>query len=575
MERKLARRVGGRLRAAAPSRRRRTARRTSTCSPAAPACTSRRSRRSRRAATLTLGADAAVDLTSCGLGLQPRRPRPAVSWDAQDHRLRGARHGERSVRHLHDERRAARAAPSRPTSPTTRRSGNGLLEHDFDPAFSPPGPDGKSSAWSSRRRAATSTRSAFDYSGPQRTPEDPTKPNANLYVLGLVEQRGQSRAPAHLAAEHGAHAGFMQDGRLVFTAEKREPNFYELALRRQNLDGSDYHPLYSQRGSIGYPQATYVVELSHKNFAAIFSDQNAVHGAGALGVFNRSLGVDFTSTDPERLPGRPDRHPARARASAVESNFFLHSLTVLASDGSYTSPSTLPDGQILVSFGSGAPDSLRRRLRPLRARPRHREEDQAARRVRHAPRSRPSPSTRACAKGIFVGTGDEPNGNTTIAPGRSERGHHRARHEAPGLAALPEHAHGPRRRARPRTASRSTRTCRRTSRACPRRAAATRSCDAFGKVYVRRRKLGTRALLGDGSAHFRIPGGLPMVLHLAGRQRVVQSMKLPRWQREEMTFVPGETRTRASPGSSSTTSAATATARSAAGPSTSRSTPTS
>ena len=42
---------------------------------------------------------------------------------------------------------------------------------------------------------------------------------------------------------------FMQDGRLIYTVEKREPNFYELALRRQNLDGGDYHPLYSQRAA--------------------------------------------------------------------------------------------------------------------------------------------------------------------------------------------------------------------------------------------------------------------------------------------------------------------------------------
>ena len=144
----------------------------------------------------------------------------------------------------------------------------------------------------------------------------------------------------------------MQDGRLVFTVEKREPNFYELALRRQNLDGGDYHPLYSQRGSIGYTQATYVTELSHKDFAVIFSNQNAVHGAGSLGVFNRSIGIDFTSTNPSDYPviaGRPAR---------VEDDFFLHSLTVAANDGSYTSPATLPDGLMLVSFGTGDPSTF-------------------------------------------------------------------------------------------------------------------------------------------------------------------------------------------------------------------------
>ena len=43
----------------------------------------------------------------------------------------------------------------------------------------------------------------------------------------------------------------------------------------------------------------------------------------------------------------------------------------------------------------------------------------------------------------------------------------------------------------------------------------------------------------DGSAHFRIPGGLPIVLRLA-EDSESQRLNLPRWQREEMTFIPGE-----------------------------------
>ena len=35
-----------------------------------------------------------------------------------------------------------------------------------------------------------------------------------------------------------------------------------------------------------------------------------------------------------------------------------------------------------------------------------------------------------------------------------------------------------------------------------------------GDVYVRRRKVGAVPVLGDGSAHFQIPGGMPIVLHL-------------------------------------------------------------
>ncbi|MBV9947066.1 MAG: hypothetical protein JOZ69_09480 [Myxococcales bacterium] len=65
------------------------------------------------------------------------------------------------------------------------------------------------------------------------------------------------------------------------------------------------------------------------------------------------------------------------------------------------------------------------------------------------------------------------------------------------------------------------------------------ACDDFGKVYVRRRLLGTVPILADGSAHFRVPGGLPLVIHLPDDPDPALA-KLPRWQREEMTFVPGE-----------------------------------
>ncbi len=65
------------------------------------------------------------------------------------------------------------------------------------------------------------------------------------------------------------------------------------------------------------------------------------------------------------------------------------------------------------------------------------------------------------------------------------------------------------------------------------------ACDSYGKVYVRRRLLGSVPVQADGSAHFRIPGGLPMVLHLA-EDSESQRLMLPRWQREEMTFLPGE-----------------------------------
>jgi hypothetical protein len=64
-------------------------------------------------------------------------------------------------------------------------------------------------------------------------------------------------------------------------------------------------------------------------------------------------------------------------------------------------------------------------------------------------------------------------------------------------------------------------------------------CDSYGQVYVRRRVIGTVPVQSDGSAHFVIPGGLPVLLHLPNDAESMQ-MNLPRWQRETLTFVPGE-----------------------------------
>src|SRR5262249_10845822 len=61
--------------------------------------------------------------------------------------------------------------------------------------------------------------------------------------------------------------------------------------------------------------------------------------------------------------------------------------------------------------------------------------------------------------------------------------------------------------------------------------------DAFGKVYVRRRKLGTVPIQSDGSARMAVPGGVPIVLHLPDTE---EGKGLPRFQRESMSFSPGE-----------------------------------
>jgi hypothetical protein len=328
---------------------------------------------------------------------------------------------------------------------------------------------------------------------------------------------------------------FMQDGRLVFTAEKREPGFYQLALRRQNLDGGDYHPLFAQRASIGYTQATSVAELSHKDFAAIFSNQDATHGAGVLAVFNRSIGLDFGSNSAGDYPVDPTVIDPSSRTSP-EPNFFLHSLQLVGVDGSYTSPSPLPDGKLLVSYGAGDPagfggdydlyvvDPVTRTKTKLLGAAGTAEVDAVAVYER-------------AAKDVFASTPDEPNGHTEIHPGDPNADVTVL--DMTVLASLLFQNTPTGRTVEPDLKSFEI------YEDLPPDLAASPDCagntfqDAYGQVCVRRRLVGTVPLLADGSAHFRIPGGLPIVLHL-GDDAESQRMKLPRWQREEMTFLPGE-----------------------------------
>jgi hypothetical protein len=485
---------------------------------------------------LSLVADAPVDLIPCGLGAAPDVRRPAVSWDAATIAF-AARATAADPLAIYTMKADGTGCEKQPVIAAHDPTGNGLLEHDFDPAFSPPGPEGV------ERMVFASTRgnldaSPFGYSGPQRTPADLAKPNANLYVLEPDPSGGAGATRVRQLTwqlDMERLPSFMQDGRLVFTAEKREPNFYELALRRQNLDGGDYHPLYSQRASIGYTQATYVAELSHKDFVTIFSNQDAQHGAGALAVFNRSLGIDFTSTDAADYPIDPTVIAAGS-PSAPEPGFFLHSLHVVATDGSYTSPSALPDGKVLVSFGSGDPATFAGDydlyvVDPVTGEKNRLLGDAGTAEVEAAAVYQRAP------KGIFVSTPDEPNGNTSIHAGDPSadvtvldmtvlasllfQNTPTGRVVEPDLASFEVYEELP-----PDVASADC--------------GANAVTDAYGQVCVHRRIVGTVPVLADGSAHFRVPGGMPIVLHL-GDDAESRAMSLPRWQREAMTFLPGET----------------------------------
>ena len=499
------------------------------------------------AGKVQLGADAVVN-GGCGLDAASADvKRPHVSWDGKTVAF-AARTSAGTPLQIYTVRADGQGCAKHAEINDGPTEANGLLVHNFDPAFSPPDANGVS------RIVFASTRGnlqgdAYDYAGPQRTPADPGKPNANLYVF-----EPDPSAPGKSRVRQGTfllnterYPSFMSDGRIIFSAEKRAPDFYQVALRRMNLDGGDYHPLYAQRGSIGYREAREVVELADKNFAAIFSDQSSPHGGGALGIFNRSLGIDFTSGDAADYPLDSSVIDPAAPASP-EPAFFLHSLrfadgTVSGHAGApttgvYASPSALPGGSLLVSFGTAAnaatfggdydvyviDPSTGQKLKLLGAAGAAETEAVAV-------------YARA-ERGVFAATLDEPNGFTIVRPGSTETD--LTVLDVPVLASL---------------LFQNTPTARSLENIdvldvyedMPPAGGVTSldtagpnvATDAFGKVYVRRRLLGHAKVATDGSLHVVMPGGLPIVLHLPDTEESRKNA-LPRYQREAMEFAPGE-----------------------------------
>jgi hypothetical protein len=153
---------------------------------------------------------------------------------------------------------------------------------------------------------------------------------------------------------------FMREGRVTMTTEKASSGFYQLSGRRINWDLTDYHPLLAQRAvspyaddttnpmstrpSVGYASATDIREGADGNFLLILSDLNAdgtpalPGGAGALAIFNRSIGpFEEGRFDPGFLA-------SMRRVDGVTGH--------AGSNEGYRSPFILPDGTIMVSHAS-------------------------------------------------------------------------------------------------------------------------------------------------------------------------------------------------------------------------------
>ncbi|MCZ7683946.1 MAG: hypothetical protein M5U28_36335 [Sandaracinaceae bacterium] len=320
----------------------------------------------------------------------------------------------------------------------------------------------------------------------------------------------------------------MTDGRLIFTSEKREPDFHMLAGRRQNLDGSDYHPLFAQRDSVGYRSATEIVELLDRNLAIVAAPLDARDGAGRIVIVNRSIGPD------------QDDRPAGDR-------FYIASQRIPVASGAWRSPHPLPSGRLLVSCDRGASDltagGFDFDLCEL-------DPDTGA--VRDLGGAAGRADVEAVAvyaraeREVFRFRIDEVNGNTRLESGATDaevnvldfpmlatllfantREGRPVLHDIGGfdvLASMPPPAGA-------RTFA---------------DAGSNVVSDGFGQMYLEQRALGNVPLNQDGSAVFNIVGGLPIVLRVTdgGGSPLAFSDGAPfsgeMRQREQMQFYPGE-----------------------------------
>jgi hypothetical protein len=471
----------------------------------------------------SLGASSSL-LGGCGLSRASADVRgPTVSWDGTRIAFAARSSGSEPLR-IYQANADGSSCARLAGVAADGNEGNGIAIHDFDPAYAPDG-----------RIVFASTRGnlggRYDYEGPQRTPSQ-LAPNANLYIFDPGER--SVRQLSYLLNQELA-PNFMADGRLMYTVEKRAPEFFQLAVRRQNLDGGDYHPLFAQRDSLGFELATEIVELPNRNFAFVAAPAGARDGAGTIAIVNRSIG-----------PDQDDRDPRDA--------FYVHSLSFPApgafdgGEGAMRSPAALPSGFLVISCDPAARDLTRGGFDfdLCALSPETGESFVLAGEAGRAEIEAVAVYARE-NRGVFASRLDEPNGTTRVDPGASDAELHildlrvlgsllfentrtgRPINEDVGgldvLESLP-----------PDPAARSFADL-------PR---AQLVDDGYGTLFVGRRELGHVGMRADGSTRLRVPGGHPLVLRLTDDSGSPLSFGSgARFtgelvQREEMQFYPGE-----------------------------------
>lgn len=479
--------------------------------------------------TLSPGAETSLS-EACGLDAAVTDARrPQVSWDGQSVAF-AARTGANEPLRIYVVTDAGCAVDAQIDAAPVNDDGNptpdnGELIHNFDPTFAP---DGRIVFASTRGNLNVAAVTA----GPMHAPADPAKLNANLYVR---EADGRIRQLTYLLNQE-ILPSFMRDGRVIMTAEKRAPGFYQLAGRRMNLDGGDYHPLFAQRSSVNFTQATDMVELADKNLAMIFSDKGAARSAGTLAIVNRSIGVDQLSQNEADYPVDPG---AIARPT---SPFYQPAIRIFdeaatgklgGTQGAYRNPSPLPDGRLLVSYAAAsalenvnAPFAIHV-VDPATGARTPLIEDAGSDLVWPvAVYEKPN-------HGIFRSRLDEANGATEIVPGEPN-----AEVTILDTGVLASLLFQNTRSGRPILEGQPD--IRVFESLAPPNANPSEfmTTDAYGDLYAARSLLGSVSVFPDQSAAMRVRGGAPIVLEmraaLAGESEAMHA------QREEMQFYPGE-----------------------------------
>ena len=486
-------------------------------------------------------------LAGCGLtATSADVRRPGVSWDGKKIAF-AARSGATDPFKIYVMNADGSACAPDPVinAPPTDTAGaplpdNGLAIHNFDPAYAP---DGTLAFASSRGNILK----GHLFPGPHRSAADPAQLNANIYVL----ENGKIRQMTFLSNQE-LYPAYELNGQMLMTAEKRQPGFYQLAARRINLDGGDYHPLFGQRATLGHLQLTETSQLLDQNFVGIASDRGAAHLAGSLVVINRSLGPDNVSQDPDDYAEDPD---------AVEygnTPFFQRSLSVVdpaatgkvgaKTQGAYRNPSPLPNGDILVSYAANvvdlanftgnfdvvAVDPSTRQRTPL-----------AGLSDPNADEIWPVAVYGRVDRGVFRTTpgGDSVFHGVVYAEDDDQKRTDRFQLtivDFPMIASLLFQS------------SRSGRHINEDMKSFDAWASLPPDTetslndpspyiveDQYGKVYARRVKVGTVPLLSDGSVKLQAPAGFPVVLAVE-QQLKGESKPTLHHQREEIQFYPGE-----------------------------------